>query len=207
VTLSDLSILLFSTIVMKCFVSALALLGVAAAAPQYIADTADVQEAKIAFAEAFNRAARGSAIALQEAGVVTDPKDRDYSNVEEYVHVEVPAEPYVHIEPICDADGNCEGVAPAPVQKAAAPRAPAPVRFAPAPVQQAAAPVQQGLFNPFVPFGGQQQQAFYANNGAVINPNHFAAPVAPVRQGFVQGQFTGTCYNNLGEGVPCFQKA
>jgi len=196
---------------MKCFVSALALLGVAAAAPQYIADTADVQEAKIAFAEAFNRAARGSAIALQEAGVVSDPEDPDFSPAAEaYVHVDVPAEPYVHIEPICDAKGNCDGVAPAP--KAAAP---APARFAPAPVrapiQQAAAPVAAaGTFNPFVPFNfNGQQAAFYANNGALINaPQQFApAPVQPVQQGFVQGQFTGTCYNNLGEGVPCFQKA
>jgi len=193
---------------MKCFVSTLALLGVAAAAPQYIADTPEVQDAKIAFAEAFNRAARGSAIALQEAGpIVTDPKDADFSPAAEaYVHVEVPAEPYVHIEPLCDAEGNCEGVAKAPVAAPLPKAAPAPARFAPAPVQQAAAPVNAGLFNPFVPFNGQQA-AFYANNGALINPAQAFQPAAPVTRGFVQGQFTGTCYNNLGEGVPCFQKA
>lgn len=181
---------------MKCFVPALALIGAAAAAPQFIADTPEVQEAKIAFAEAFNKAARGSAIALQEAGVVTDPNDADYSPAAEaYVHVDVPAEPYVHIEPVCDEAGHCDGAAPAPVAPVQLPApvpkaAPAvvPQQFvpAPAPVQQFAAPIQtstapvqqqQQVFNPFVPFNfnGQavapaQYAGLYANNGQLINP-------------------------------------
>lgn len=193
---------------MKCFVSVLALVGAAAAAPQYIADTPEVQEAKIAFANAFNQAARGSAVALQQAGpAIVDPKDPDFAPAAEaYVHVDIPAEPYVHIEPICDAAGNCEGAAPAP--KAA----PAPGPFRPAPVQQVAAPVQPTAapvgFNPFQPFNfnGQAVQpaaAVYANNGAVINPfaqlpqqPAFAAPAT----------FAGTCYNHKGEGVPCYKK-
>ena len=129
---------------------ALALIGAAAAAPQFIADTPEVQEAKIAFAEAFNKAARGSAIALQEAGVVTDPNDADYSPAAEaYVHVDVPAEPYVHIEPVCDEAGHCDGAAPAapvqlpaPVPKAAPAVVPQQFVPAPAPVQQFAAPIQ-----------------------------------------------------------------
>jgi len=201
---------------MKCFVSVLALIGAAAAAPQYIADTPEVQEAKVAFANAFNQAARGSAVALQQAGpVVSDPKDPDFAPAAEpYVHVEVPAEPYVHIEPICDRTGKCDGAAPAPKAAAPAPFRPAPAQFRPAPVQQAAAPVQPTAaapvgFNPFQPFSfnGQAVQpaaAVYANNGAVINPFSHQLPQQPATFA-APATFAGTCYNHKGEGVPCYK--
>merc|ERR1712142_159639 len=155
---------------MKCFVSVLGLIGAAAAAPQFIADTPEVQEAKIAFAKAFNKAARGSAIALEQAGVQdTDPNDPDYSPpAVPYVHVDIPAEPYVHDEP---------NFIDEPAQPAAAPAAPAPVAPAPfqAPVQAPAPAVQntQQLFNPFA-FNAQpvQQQQF------AFNPQQAFAPQA-----------------------------
>merc|ERR1712133_123429 len=80
-------------IIMKSFVSVLGLIGAAAAAPQFLADTPEVQQAKIDFAAAFNKAARGSAIALEQAGIVSDPNNPDFSPAAEpYVHVDIPAE-------------------------------------------------------------------------------------------------------------------
>merc|ERR1739842_90295 len=87
-----------------------------------------------------------------------------------YEHVEIAAEPYVHIEPELTAEAL--GI----INRSQRPQAAAPV-VAP---QQFAAPVQQ--------FVSQQQFAQFA----------------PV-QG-VQAAWTGGCYNNLGEGVPCRQK-
>jgi len=158
---------------MKCFVSVLGLLGVAAAAPQFIADTPEVQEAKIAFAKAFNKAARGSAIALEQAGVQdTDPNDPDYSPpAVPYVHVDIPAEPYVHDEP----DFVNE-----PAQPTAAAAAPAPVAPAPfqAPVQAPAPAVQQQLFNPFT-FNSVNQAAHPVQQQQfAFNPQQAFAPQA-----------------------------
>merc|ERR1711878_57480 len=44
--------------------------------------------------------------------------------------------------------------------------------------------------------------------GVIDRSNLRTAPVAPPQQfaGPVQGVWTGTCLNNLGEGVPCRQK-
>ena len=95
---------------------------------------------------------------------------------EPYVHQEIPAEAYVHIEPELTAEALGIIDRSNRVKAASAPVAP----------QQFSAPVQQQ----FVP---QQQQ--FAQFAA---PQQFAAPV--------QGVWTGTCYNNLGEGVPCRQK-
>merc|ERR1712055_1287891 len=151
-------------IIMKSFVSVLGLIGAAAAAPQFLADTPEVQQAKIDFAAAFNKAARGSAVALEQAGIVIDPNNSDFSPAAEpYVHVDIPAEPYVHIEPeYVHQEGDVAPVAPA-----------APVQFQPAlgpqvnpfnvPIQNAAfafnpALAQQyaGIYNP------QQLQGFAA---------------------------------------------
>jgi len=174
---------------MKCFVSVLGLIGAAAAAPQFIADTPEVQEAKIAFAKAFNKAAKGSAIALEQAGVQdTDPNDPDYSPpAVPYVHVDIPAEPYVHNEPANDYDDEPAQPAAAPVTLAPfqAPVAPvAPVTPAPfqAPVQ-APAPVQNRFTVPaqnptFAPFNfnpqQQQQQQFAFNPQQVFAPQQLA---------------------------------
>merc|ERR1719305_1383763 len=94
-----------------------------------------------------------------------------------YDHVEIAAEPYVHIEPELTAEAL--GI----INRSQRPQA-APVAAPVVAPQQFAAPVQQ--FAQFVP----QQQQF--------------AQFAPV-QG-VQAAWTGGCYNNLGEGVPCRQK-
>ena len=100
---------------------------------------------------------------------------------EPYIHQEVEAEPYVHIEP------EISPLALGIIRPNAAPQ-----QFAaPAAPQQFAAPVQQQQFV-------QQQFA----------PQQFAqpqfAPSAPA--GYASGAWTGGCYNNLGEGVPCRQK-
>merc|ERR1712026_213507 len=95
---------------------------------------------------------------------------------EPYIHEEIAAEPYVHIEP------EISPLALGIVRPKAA--AAAPQQFAaPAAPQQFAAPVQQQ----FVP--QQQQFAQFAQQP------QFAAPAQ-------QGVWTGTCYNNLGAGVP-----
>merc|ERR1719197_1568944 len=95
---------------------------------------------------------------------------------EPYIHEEVAAEPYVHIEP--ELTPEALGV----IDRSN-------LRTAPAAPQQFAAPVQQQ----FVP----QQQQFVAQQQQFV-PQQFAGPV--------QGVWTGTCLNNLGEGVPCRQK-
>merc|ERR1711973_961897 len=181
-----------SPLKMKCFVSVLGLIGAAAAAPQFIADTPEVQEAKIAFAKAFNKAAKGSAIALEQAGVQdTDPNDPNYSPpAVPYVHVDIPAEPYVHDEPDYVAGSDDEPAQPAaapvaaPVPQFQAPVAPvAPVTPAPfqAPVQ-APVPVQNRFNVPaqnpaFAPFNfnpQQQQQQFAFNPQQVFAPQQLA---------------------------------
>ena len=95
---------------------------------------------------------------------------------EPYVHEEVAAEPYVHIEP--EISQLALGIA-APRQLAAAPQFATPRFAAPVQPQQFAAPVQQQQFLP---------QQF-----------------VPTQAGFINGVWTGTCYNNLGAGVPCYR--
>merc|ERR1719362_2735751 len=104
------------------------------------------------------------------------PYDHVEIAAEPYVHQEISAEPYVHIEPELTAEAL--GI----INRSQRPQA-APVAAPVVAPQQFAAPVQQ--FAQFVP---QQQHAQFA----------------PV-QG-VQAAWTGGCYNNLGEGVPCRQK-
>merc|ERR1712088_635491 len=190
-------------IIMKSFVSVLGLIGAAAAAPQFLADTPEVQQAKIDFAAAFNNAARGSAVALEQAGIVIDPNNSDFSPAADpYVHVDIPAEPYVHIEPeYVHQEGDVAPVAPvAPA---------APVQFQPAlgpqvnpfnvPIQNAAfafnpALAQQyaGIYNP------QQLQGFADPFGFAGFPQQAAALTA------APAVVQGGCYNNKGEGVECF---
>jgi len=204
---------------MKCFVSVLGLIGAAAAAPQFLADTPEVQEAKIAFAKAFNKAARGSAIALEQAGVQdTDPNGADYSPAAvPYVHVDIPAEPYVHDEPGYVYEGDIdEPVQPvaAPVTQASVPQqapfqvpvqAPAPAFN---PVQntfnvpaQNAAPFnfnpynqyngvyspQQLAFNPQQAAFAQQQLAFNPQQQLAFNPQQ-RLPFNPQQLAFNQQQ-------------------
>merc|ERR1712117_955745 len=99
---------------------------------------------------------------------------------EPYIHEEIEAEPYVHIEP------EISPLALGIVRPNAAPAAP----------QQFAAPVQQQQFVP-------QQQQFVPQQQ--FAPQQFAQPqFAPAAQ--AAPAWTGGCYNNLGEGVPCRQK-
>merc|ERR1719471_2621033 len=95
-----------------------------------------------------------------------------------YEHVEIPAEPYVHQEP--ELTPEALGIIDRSKPK---------VAVAP---QQFAAPVQQQQFV------AQPQQQFVPQQQLFAQPQQFAAPV--------QGVWTGTCINNLGEGVPCRMK-
>merc|ERR1711973_391866 len=166
-----------SPLKMKCFVSVLGLIGAAAAAPQFIADTPEVQEAKIAFAKAFNKAAKGSAIALEQAGVQdTDPNDPNYSPpAVPYVHVDIPAEPYVHDEPDYVAGSDDEPAQPAAAPVAApVPQFQAPVQ-APVPVQNRFnVPAQNPTFAPLNFNPQQQQQQFAFNPQQVFAPQQLA---------------------------------
>merc|ERR1711973_440660 len=205
-------------LIMKSFVSVLGLIGAAAAAPQYLADTPEVQQAKIDFAAAFNKAARGATIALEQAGTVVDPNNPDFSPAAEpYVHVDIPAEPYVHIEPeYVHQEGEAAVAAPAPAAPAAPVAPVAPVQFQPAPVS---APQQQ-VVNPFINvptqnaalafnpalaqqyagiYNPQQQQQFAFNPYFAAGFPQAALPAPAVVQ--------GGCYNNKGEGVECFVPA
>merc|ERR1739844_600681 len=167
---------LSSKIIMKCFVI-LAVIGMCHSLPQYyLADTAEVQEAKRQFAAAYNEAVRRGGSPAPVPVAIEDPSN--YSPVAEpYVHVEIPAEPYVH-----DATGDDDAVAVVPALPAAPVAPVAPVAPAYAPVQPvapaynpasynfAAAPANYNLgFNGYAGWAGyqpyQQLQA--------------AAPVAP----------------------------
>merc|ERR1712180_133632 len=123
---------------MKSFVSVIGLIGAAAAAPQYLADTPEVAAAKVEFKAAFDMAASEAAAALDAAGAVLEGSPA----AEPYVHVEVPAEPYVHDEPALEAAPEDVDIAAEPyvhVEPAAEPVvAPA---IVPAPLKLAGAPV------------------------------------------------------------------
>merc|ERR1711997_107855 len=122
-----------SKIIMKCFVI-LAIIGMCHSLPQYyLADTPEVQEAKRAFAVAYNEAVRRGGSPAPVPVAIEDPSN--YSpEAEPYVHVEIPAEPYVH----CDGAQCSDGAAPvvpvapayAPVQQVAPAYAPANYNFA-----------------------------------------------------------------------------
>merc|ERR1712223_598649 len=116
---------------------------------------------------------------------------------EPYIHEEVAAEPYVHIEP--ELTPEALGV----IDRSNLRTAPAaPQQFA-APVQQQFVPQQQQFVAQQQQFVAQQQfipqqQQFLPQQQLFAQPQQFAGPV--------QGVWTGTCLNNLGEGVPCRHK-
>merc|ERR1711973_395987 len=114
---------------MKSFVSVIGLIGAAAAAPQYLADTPEVAAAKVEFKAAFDMAASEAAAALDAAGAVLEGSPA----AEPYVHVEVPAEPYVHVEPAAEPV-VAPAIVPAPLKLTPAPVAPAQLKLAGAPV-------------------------------------------------------------------------
>merc|ERR1711973_923708 len=101
---------------MKSFVSVIGLIGAAAAAPQYLADTPEVAAAKVEFKAAFDLAA--SKADMLDGAPAAEP----------YVHVEVPAEPYVHVEPAVEVAAEpvvAPAIVPAPLKLAGAPVLPA----------------------------------------------------------------------------------
>ena len=138
---------------------------------------------------------------------------------EPYIHEEVAAEPYVHIEPELTPEAlgviDRSNLRTAPVA--------APQQFA-APVQQQFVPQQQ-QFVAQQQFISQQQQ-FLPQQQLFAQPQQFAGPVQGwfaykyfcalkiffqnnqifLLKIFTAGVWTGTCLNNLGEGVPCRQK-
>merc|ERR1739844_308632 len=221
---------LSSKIIMKCFVI-LAIIGMCHSLPQYyLADTAEVQEAKRAFAVAYNEAVRRGGSPAPVPVAIEDPSN--YSPVAEpYVHVEIPAEPYVH-----DATGDDDAVAVVPALPAApaAPVAPvAPVAPAYAPVQPVAPAYNPASYNFAAAPANYNFAAAPANYNFAAAPANYnlaaapanynlgfngyagwagyqpyqqlqaAAPVAPVAPAAPAARVPVTCLIWKGEGVPC----
>merc|ERR1711997_1126810 len=199
---------LSSKIIMKCFVI-LAIIGMCHSLPQYyLADTPEVQEAKRAFAVAYNEAVRRGGSPAPVPVAIEDPSN--YSpEAEPYVHVEIPAEPYVHCDGAQCSDGAAPVVPALPAQPAApvapvAPVAPANYNFAgvpqgynlaaaPANYNFAAAPANYNFAFPgYANWAGYQQY----QAAAPVAP---AAPVETVRS----APAAGTCHNWQGVAVPC----
>ena len=190
----------------------------ASASPQwYLADTQEVQEAKRQFAAAYNEAAARAAPPSAVPAGFEDPSQ--YSPAAEpYVHVDIPAVPYVHEE--WDPESETNVAAPAqPAAPVAAPVAPAayapvaPAAYAPAapaayaPAAPAAyAPAQAGTypfnfnFNPFNGYAGYQPYAGYQQ--AAYQPFPGYQPAAPVAPAAPETARSG-CFNWQGAGVPC----
>merc|ERR1711973_926603 len=130
---------------MKSFVSVIGLIGAAAAAPQYLADTPEVAAAKVEFKAAFDLAA--SKADMLDGAPAAEPYVHVDVPAELYVHdepaleaaAEVAAEPYVHVEPALEVAAEpvvAPAIVPAPLKLA-----PAPAPVAPAPLKLAGAPV------------------------------------------------------------------
>merc|ERR1711931_403603 len=101
---------------MKSFVSVIGLIGAAAAAPQYLADTPEVAAAKVEFKATFDLAA--SKADMLDGAPAAEP----------YVHVDIPAVPYVHVEPAVEVAAEpvvAPAIVPAPLKLARAPVLPA----------------------------------------------------------------------------------
>merc|ERR1711931_358306 len=119
---------------MKSFVSVIGLIGAAAAAPQYLADTPEVAAAKVEFKAAFDLAA--SKADMLDGAPAAEP----------YVHVDIPAELYVHDEPALEAAAEDVDIAAEayvhvePAVEVAAEPVVAPA-IVPAPLKLAGAPV------------------------------------------------------------------
>lgn len=75
-------------------------MSLAAAAPQFLADTPEVNAAKAQFFAAYNQAFAASAPTQPELEASPNALAYVHDNIEAepYVHIEIPAEPYVHIE-------------------------------------------------------------------------------------------------------------
>ena len=101
----------------------LALIGMASAAPQwYLADTQEVQEAKRQFAAAYNEAAARAAPPSAVPAGFEDPSQ--YSPAAEpYVHLDIPAEPYIHEEWTPESEANVAAPAQPAAPAAATPSA------------------------------------------------------------------------------------
>jgi len=162
---------LFAT--MKSFVAVLGLIGAAAAAPQYLADAPDVAAAKVEFKATFDKVTADAAAALDVAGAVLEGSPA----AEPYVHVDVPAELYVHEEPAVEA--MVEPYVHVEVEAE-------PYVEVAAPAAEPAAPAAL----PVLPAGVLPYAGFYA--GYAGYPVPFGFPVA------------APCINNLGQAVPCF---
>merc|ERR1711981_1192171 len=213
---------LSSKIIMKCFVI-LAIIGMCHSLPQYyLADTAEVQEAKRAFAVAYNEAVRRGGSPAPVPVTIEDPSN--YSpEAEPYVHVEIPAEPYVHCDGAQCSDGAAPVVPALPAQPAAPVAPVAPVAPAYAPVQQLAPAYAPANYN----FAGVPQgynlAAAPANYNLAAAPANYnlgfpgyanwagyqqyqaAAPVAPAApvETVRSAPAAGACLNWKGVAVPC----
>merc|ERR1711997_278644 len=213
---------LSSKIIMKCFVI-LAIIGMCHSLPQYyLADTPEVQEAKRAFAVAYNEAVRRGGSPAPVPVAIEDPSN--YSpEAEPYVHVEIPAEPYVHCDGAQCSDGAAPVVPALPAQPAAPVAPVAPVAPAYAPVQQVAPAYAPANYN----FAGVPQgynlAAAPANYNFAAAPANYnlgfpgyanwagyqqyqaAAPVAPAApvETVRSAPAAGTCLNWKGAAVPC----
>lgn len=182
---------------MKCFVAVMSLL--AAANGQFLADTPDVAAAKQQFAAAYNAAAQAAASASPHAAAHQAANGAEAPAALPYIHEDIPAEPYVHIEPEYDLLGNV-------IQQQQQASAYAQPQLQP---QQPSAPVY--LNNPAYAY--QQQQAFPAQQqGYPAQQQQQAYPAAPQPQQaqaynleYAQGyqQAGENCLNWKGEGVPC----
>merc|ERR1711973_171953 len=170
---------------MKSFVSVIGLIGAAAAAPQYLADTPEVAAAKVEFKAAFDLAA--SKADMLDGAPAAEPYVHVDVPAELYVHdepaleaaAEVAAEPYVHVEPAVEVAAEpvvAPAIVPAPLKLA-----PAPAPVAPAPLKLAGAPV--------LPAG------FYA-------AHHLAGYPAPLGY-YPYALPVPGCFNNKGEAVEC----
>merc|ERR1712168_835303 len=165
---------------MKSFVTVIGLIGAASAAPQYLADTAEVAAAKVEFKAAFDLAA--SKADMLDGAPAAEP----------YVHVDIPAELYVHDEPALEAAAEDVDIAAEPYVHVEVPAVPyvhvepavevaAEPVVAPAPLKLAGAPV--------LPAG------FYA-------AHHFAGYPAPLGY-YPYALPVPGCFNNKGEAVEC----
>merc|ERR1712021_257084 len=137
----------------------------------------------------------GIAPVVQAAPVYED--GQTWPEAEAYIHEDIAAEAYVHLEPAFKAGP----VAPtAPVFQAAAPVAPAaPVWQAAAPVAQAAPVWQQAAQVADTPEVQAAKAEFAAAYSAALQRNGIVpiapvAPIAPVREG---------CFNWKGQSVQC----
>ena len=142
-----------------------------------MADTPEVTAAKQAFAAAYNEAARAAAAASPYAAAHQAAPEAEAPAAVPYQHVEVPAEPYVHIEPQYDLLGNVIG------QASAAPVAPAAPVYNNNPVYQ-----QYQAYQPAQPVqpAASAYNLAYAEGNAVGGCYNWRGEGVPCRTNFNQ---------------------